>query len=330
MINKFSIDGTEISFKRLISKKHKSKINKIKLKADEKNIQAYIDSSQSTSTKRAYSSDLRHFLAHGGVVPCKPKQLAKYLADSANNGLSVATLERRITAIHKIHIDHKLVSPTRSKIVSQVMQGIRRTLGTKQRQAKPLTKDDLLAALEAIEKVHMPVRVARDRAILLVGFASAMRRSELIGVCMEHLSFSPVGLEIAIPLSKTDQERHGRTVFIPRARGSRCPVTALMHWLKTAGISSGYVFRSVNRYDSISKQGLTAQSVALIVKAAMGQIGADPQNFSGHSLRAGYCTSAAEQGQQSWQIRMQTGHKSDVTLVKYIRASARQCAQSLL
>lgn len=293
-------------------------------------VQEYMAASQASATNRAYASDLRHFLGHGGTVPCRPKRLAKYLAESANDGLAVATLERRITAIHKAHIDQKLASPAHSEIVRQTMRGIRRTVGTKQRQVKPLTKDDLLAVLETIESVHMPVRAARDRAILLVGFASAARRSELVGVCVEHLTFSPAGLEIELPVSKTDQERHGRTVFIPRARGSHCPVTALMHWLKTAGIRTGYVFRSVNRYEGIAKQGLTPQSVALIVKAAMAQTGVDAHNFSGHSLRSGYCTSAAEQGLQSWQIRAQTGHSSDVTLARYIRSTARQSTSSLL
>lgn len=293
-------------------------------------VQEYMNASQAGATKRAYASDLRHFLAHGGIIPCTPKRLAKYLAESANDGLAVATLERRITAIHKAHVDQKQISPAHSEIVRQVMQGIRRTLGTKPRQVKPLTKDDLLAALEIIEKVHIPVRAARDRAILLVGFTSAMRRSELVEVCMEHLSFSSAGLEIAIPISKTDQERYGRTVLIPRANGSQCPVKAMMHWLKIAGIRTGHVFRSVNRYGVVAKQGLTPQSVALIVKAAVAQNGADVQSFSGHSLRAGYCTSAAEQGQPAWQIREQTGHKSDLILAKYIRRISRKTTPSLL
>ena len=293
-------------------------------------VQEYMDASQASATKRAYASDLRHFQAHGGIIPCTPKRLAKYLAESANDGLAVATLERRITAIHKAHVDQKHTSPAHSEIVRQIMQGIRRTLGTKQRQVKPLMKEDLLAALETIEKIHMPVRAARDRALLLVGFASAMRRSELVGVRMEHLTFSPSGLDIELPASKTDQEKHGRIVFIPRGRGGHCPVQALMHWIKSAGIRTGHVFRSVNRYDGIAKQGLTPQSVALIVKAAMVQTGADAYNFSGHSMRAGYCTSAAEQGQPTWQIREQTGHRSDTTLAKYIRSTSRKTTPSLL
>lgn len=310
--------------------KNQSKKSKINLKNISRDIQTYINASQSGSTKRAYASDLRHFLLHGGSVPCTPKCLARYLAKAANDGLAVATLERRVSAIHRAHVAKHYPSPTHADVVRQVLQGIRRILGTKQRQAKPLLKNDLLAALEAIKTNCMPVRAARDRALLLIGFASAMRRSELVGVCVEHLAFTSSGLEIELPFSKTDQDRHGRTVFIPHARGEHCPVTALTNWLKTAGIKSGYVFRSVNRYEGISNRGLTAQSVALIVKDNMVQIGADAQSFSGHSLRAGYCTSAAEQGLQTWQIREQTGHKSDATLSRYIRRTTRYQVTSLI
>ena len=322
-----SAEGKSHTKKTKIFSRKNHKKNKLRNK---NSVQEYMNASQASATKHAYASDLRHFLAHGGAVPCSSKRLATYLAESANDGLAVATLERRITAIHKAHVDHKHASPAHSEIVRQVMQGIRRTLGTKQRQVKPLTKDELLTAVETVEKIHMPVRAARDAALLLVGFASAMRRSELVGVCVEHLSFSPIGLEIELPVSKTDQDQHGRTVFIPRAKANHCPVTALMRWLKQAGIRTGHVFRSVNRYDGIAKQGLTPQSVALIVKAAMVQTGVDAQNISGHSLRAGYCTNAAEQGQQSWQIRQQTGHKSDITLARYIRHNLRKATPSLL
>lgn len=293
-------------------------------------VKEYIDFSQASSTRRAYASDLRHFLAHGGCIPSTPKRLANYLADSAISGHSVATLERRVIAIHSEHVNKNWPSPARAEIVQQVLQGIRRKLGSKQRQAKPLTKDDLFAALDAIQKGHMPVRVARDNALLLIGFASGMRRSELVGVCLEHLKFSTAGLEIELPLSKTDQEGYGRMVYIPRAKGDHCPVKALLHWLKIAGIKTGQVFRSVNRYDGVAKRGLTGQSVALIVKAAMMQIGVDANGVSGHSLRAGYCTAAAEQGLRSWQIREQTGHKSDATLSKYIRPVARRITPSVL
>lgn len=289
----------------------------------------FIAASQSAATKRAYASDLKHFFANGGAIPASPAVLAEYLAWCAEK-LSVATLERRVTAIHKAHLETNVKSPARSETVKRVMQGIRRTLGTKQRQVQPLVKDDLLAALVMIDRQKMPVKAARDRALLLVGFASAMRRSELVAVRVEHLTYLHNGVEIFLPSSKTDQECHGRTVFIPHANGVRCPVRALALWLEVSGIKEGFVFRAVSRHDRVAPQGLSAQSVALVVKASVERVGGDSTKVSGHSLRAGYCTSAAEKGLQPWQIREQTGHKSDVTLAKYIRPVARRKIPSLL
>ena len=289
----------------------------------------FIAASQSNATKRAYVSDLKHFFANGGAIPSSPAVLAEYLATCAEK-LSVATIERRLTAIHKAHLEKSLQSPAQSETVKRVMQGIRRTLGTKQRQVQPMVKDDLLAALVMIDRQKMPVKAARDRALLLVGFASAMRRSELVGVMVEHVTHLPNGLEIFLPSSKTDQDRQGRTVFIPHANGDRCPVHALVNWLEIAGIKEGYVFRAVTRHDRIARHGLSPQSVALVVKASVARVGGDSKKVSGHSLRAGYCTSAAEKGLQPWQIREQTGHKSDVTLAKYIRPVARRKIPSLL
>lgn len=319
----YKLRTSEIANKR--KKRKKSDKNNIN-----STVQEYIAACKASSTKRAYASDLRHFLAHSGSVPCTPKRLAKYLAESANDGLTVATLERRVTAIHKAHVEQKHQSPAQSEMVKQVMQGIRRTLGTKQRQVKPLRRDDLMAALNAMEGKTSPLKSARDRALLLVGFASAMRRSELVRIRVENLSFSAKGLEIELPVSKTDQERFGRTVLIPEARSVHCPVKALQNWLTLSGINDGCVFRAVNRFDGIAQHGLSAQSVALIVKAAVIQGGWDASKFSGHSLRAGYCTSAAELGLPAWLIREQSGHKSEVTLARYIRSASFAGRASLL
>ena len=289
----------------------------------------FIARSQSAATKRSYASDLKHFFVNGGVILSSPAAWAEYRARCAEK-LSVATLERRLTSIHKAHLEKSLESPARSETVKRVMQGIRRTLGVKQRQVQPMVKDDLLAALVMIDRQKMPIKAARDRALLLVGFASAMRRSELVAVRIEHLTHLPNGVEIFLPCSKTDQEGHGRTVFIPHANGERCPVGALKHWLGVSEINEGFVFRSVNRHDRVARHGLSAQSVALVVKASVARVGGDAKKVSGHSLRAGYCTSAAEKGLQPWQIREQTGHKSDVTLAKYIRPVARRKIPSLL
>ena len=290
--------------------------------------EGFIAAAQSAATKRAYASDLRHFLNHGGTLPATPAILAKYLARCAKM-LSVATLERRVTAIHKAHLEISAPSPALDIRVKRVLQGIRRTLGTKQQQAKPMLKDDVLSALVLIDK-QAPVKAARDRALLLVGFASAMRRSELVAVRVEHLSELAQGIEVFLPSSKTDQSRAGRIVFIPSATGECCPVRELKRWLQLAAITEGYVFRAVTRHDKVAKTGLSAQSVALIVKAAVERAGGNPKHVSGHSLRAGYCTQAAMGGLQPWQIREQTGHRSDMTLAKYIRSVAHRKIPSLL
>jgi integrase len=288
----------------------------------------FIAAAQSDATKRAYASDLKHFLANGGAIPSSPTVLAEYLASCAEK-LSVATLERRLTAIHKAHLEISVKSPAQSERVKLTMQGIRRTIGKQQRQVRPMVKDDLLQALVMIDR-QKPVKAARDRALLLIGFAGAFRRSELVAVHSDHITHLPNGIEIFLPVSKTDQAREGRTVFIPHANGDRCPVRALMHWLEIADISEGFVFRAVTRHDSIALHGLSAQSVALVVKASVKRVGADAEKVSGHSLRAGYCTQAAIAGLQPWQIREQTGHRSDVTLAKYIRPVARRKIPSLL
>ena len=287
-----------------------------------------IDASQSVATKRAYSSDLRHFELNGGAIPTTVANLIEYLALFAET-LSAATLERRLIAIHKAHIEKGLRSPTTDATVKRMMQGIRRTRGVKQRQVKPLVKDDLLESLVMIDK-QKPVKAARDRALLLIGFAGAFRRCELVAIKFEHISHVSNGIEIYLPRSKTDQMQEGAFVFIPCANGERCPVRALMRWLKVAGVAHGFVFRAVTRHDGISASGLSAQSVALIVKAAVSRVGGDSAKFSGHSLRAGYCTQAAISGLQPYQIREQSRHKSDVTLAKYIRPVKLRITPSLL
>ena len=291
---------------------------------------AYIAAAQSASTTRAYASDIRHFKANGGTVPATSMQVVKYLAQFAGK-LSASTLKRRLIAIHQAHVAIEAPSPAPDAMVKRTMQGIRRTFGTQQRQVRPMVKDDLLETLMMIDRQNKkPVKAARDRALLLVGFAGAFRRSELVAIHVAHVTQIDNGMEIFLPHSKTDQERAGRTVFIAYASGNRCPVRALTLWLEMADIKDGFVFRAVTRHDRVARTGLSAQSVALVVKASVKRVGADAEKVSGHSLRAGYCTQAAIAGLQPWQIREQTGHKSDVTLAKYIRPVVRRKIPSLL
>jgi integrase len=293
---------------------------------------SYTDAAQSASTKRSYAQDVRHFKAHGGKIPATPEMVAEYLAKFAGV-LAVATLAHRLIAIHRAHTDRGLDSPIKDRLVKRTMQGIRRTLGVTQRQARALVKDDLVELLVQVAK-QKPLKAARDKAILLLGFAGAFRRSELVALRMEDITPHAHGIELLIRRSKTDQEGEGRTVFVPLAKSEeRCPVKALDRWLELAGIGEGPLFRPVNRHDRVVRDlPLTPQSVALIVKSAVGKArGVDAAKLvSGHSLRAGFVTEAATVGMPTSAIMGQTGHKSLEMVYRYIRPVEKRRIQSLL
>lgn len=290
--------------------------------------QTYLNAAQAEATRRVYAKDVDHFISWGGRIPASPDVVMQYLAEIATK-LAVATIERRTIALHRAHTDAGFESPIKHPMVKRLLQGIRRTKGTRQRQVRPIIKDDLLQMLVMVD-LQRPHKAARDKALLLIGFAGAFRRSELVAIRCEDITHFPNGAEILLRHSKTDQEKSGRTVFIPQATGKHCPVKALAAWQSVSGITEGYVFRAVNRHDQISDKPLSAQSVALIVKQAIQFIGVDHHLVSGHSLRAGYCTQAAIVGLQPFQIREQTGHRSDAMLARYIRPVAKRKIPSLL
>lgn len=295
-------------------------------------VASYTLAAQSASTKRSYAQDLRHFRANGGKIPAKPQMVAEYLAQFAGV-LAVATLAHRLIAIHRAHTDKGFESPVKDRLVKRTMQGIRRTFGVAQKRARALIKDDLLELAVMLAK-QKPLKAARDKALLLLGFAGAFRRSELVALRMEDITPHAHGIELLIRRSKTDQEGEGRAVFVPLAKSEeRCPVKALEHWLELAGIGEGPLFRAVNRHDMVvSDTALTAQSVALIVKSAVGKSkGIEvAQLFSGHSLRAGFVTEAAMVGMQTSAIMGQTGHKSLEMVYRYVRPVQKRQIQSLL
>ena len=135
----------------------------------------YMEAALSNASKRAYASDLREFIRWGGSIPSTPEQVATYLAEMATT-LAISTLQRRLITIHKAHTQAGYESPVRAPKVKQVLAGIRRTYGTRQRQAKPILKDDLLEMLVMVDQ-QRPVKAARDKALMLIGFAGAFRRS---------------------------------------------------------------------------------------------------------------------------------------------------------
>ena len=171
------------------------------------------------ATRRAYRSDIVHYEASGGVIPSTPEIIADYLADLAETH-AVATIRRRLASLAKAHRAIGVEDPTKAEIVTSVMRGIRRSVGTAQHQAKPLLKEDLFAVLERMEGSPKDLR---DKALLLVGFAGAFRRSELVGLNVGDIEHVRQGIVVTLRRSKTDQEGAGRKIGIPLGRTCWCP-----------------------------------------------------------------------------------------------------------
>ena len=277
-------------------------------------VTGYLQASLSDNSRRAYRGDLTHFLGWGGFVPATSELVATYLAAHAGKS-GVATLARRLVSVGKAHVTRGYPSPVESELVRATMRGIRNTHGSAQRQVAPALKDDVLRMVSGLSGV----KGIRDKALLLVGFAGAFRRSELVSLTMADVEQAQQGLVFHLRFSKTDQEGQGRKVAIPFARGAVCPVLALQQWLDSTGITEGPIFRPVNRHGVMADTALTPQAVALVVKERAKAVGLDPAKFAGHSLRSGLVTSAVQLGVPSWKIRQQTGHASDAMLARYIR-----------
>jgi integrase len=201
-------------------------------------------------------------------------------------------------------------------VVRATLRGIKRTLGTAQREAKPLLRDDLFLVLD---RIGNDTKAIRDRALLLLGFAGGFRRSELVNLDNDDVEHVRQGLVVTIRRSKTDQEGVGRKIGIPHGRTRHCPVAALDSWLATSGTEWRPIFRSVDRRGHIHAERLSGEAVSLIVKERVAVAGIDPSGFSGHSLRAGFATSAAQMAVPILKIRAQTGHASDAMLARYVR-----------
>lgn len=274
----------------------------------------YLNAAIADNTRRAYQQDLRDFLKWGGAVPCTPETLAKYIAARADTA-SAHTITRRIVGIGRAHVSQGYADPAKTDLVRTVLRGVRRVKGAAQRQVSPLLKSDVLA----ITGKMRGVRGVRDRALVLLGFAAALRRSELAALGFADIEFVREGLVVHLRRSKTDQNAEGRKIGVPWGRTSACPVKAVEGWLQLAHIESGPVFRSVNRAGVVGCNQLHAQSIALILKAYAKAVGLNPDNISGHSLRSGLVTSAIQAGVPVHKIQQQTGHRSVEMLARYIR-----------
>lgn len=276
-----------------------------------------IAAATAANTRRAYESDLAHFLAWGGTVPSTSEAVAAYIAAHAK-ALSAATLARRIVAIRRAHVLHGFADPTKAELIRLALRGVRRLHRRPQQRAAPLKIEHLFGIVAVLGD---SIRDVRDWALLLIGFAGAFRRSELSAINCDWIKASEQGVEIVLPRSKTDQQGAGRCIAIPRVSGPICPVTALEAWLGVSQITEGPLFRRVDKSGNVLADPLSSGAIATIVKQRAAQIGLNPKEYSGHSLRAGFATCAAAAGLSAWDIKRQTGHVSDAVLGRYIHAA---------
>jgi integrase len=298
----------------------------------------YIAHSKSAATKRAYAGDFGAFAlwcqCYGlDSLPAEPDTVALYLTAIAGQDAAVATLRKRLVAISQAHKAVGLPSPTQTETVRRTIGGIARTRGTRQRQVAPLRLTGLKAMLEATPEDDL--LAVRDRAVLLLGFAGGMRRSEIAALNVEDLTEVDEGLDVLIRWGKTDQEGTGRTIGIPRGRHAEtCPVLAVQRWITLAELHGGPLFRGMvanGRPGTAHRmpQGragskrLSAQGIARVVRRAATRAGLDAREYAGHSLRAGFATEAAAQGAGERAIMQQTGHRSAAMLRRYIRDGDR-------
>jgi site-specific recombinase XerD len=281
----------------------------------------YIRASKAENTLRGYRSDWREFHAwcegHGVCpLPASPETVAVYIAECTGR-LKVGSIQRRLNAIAEAHKAMGLESPTHSAIVANTMKGIRRTKGTAPVQKAPTLTDDIRAMVEVADG---GVIGARDRALILLGFAGAFRRSELVAFDVADCAFGKDGLTITLRRSKTDQESQGRKVGIPYgANPETCPVRTVQAWLEVTGVVEGPLFRSISRHGQIKPGRLAPADVARVVKKLAERAGLDAAKYAGHSLRAGHATSAAIAGASERSIMNQTGHRSVQMVRRYIR-----------
>jgi integrase len=293
-------------------------------------LESYVLASKEPATRRAYNSDWRLFCAwcesHNLCsLPALPETVAlyiSYLADPKDGSAKrkPATIDRKITSINSKHKEAKLASPAlmTHKVLAAALQGIRRKAGTAQTMKRPLTLECVLKILDCLEG---PIAAPRDRALVLIGYGGGLRRSELAGIEVKHVKDNSEGMTILLPRSKTDSEGKGRLVeYSWGTKKETCPVTALQNWLAIAGIREGFVFRSVSRYGSIGPK-LRSDTIGRLVQKLVAKAGIDnPEEYGGHSLRAGFVTEASANGATNDQIMKQTGHKSEAMVRRYSRA----------
>lgn len=285
----------------------------VALNALETTTEHYLAACWSDATRKAYASDLRDFLRCGGSFPASEQQIVEYIKERAKT-FTVKTLERRLTGIGVTHALQGHLDPTKGTLIKKLMRGVKRVHGVNPRQAQPILHADLQHMFERTAGL----RQIRDRALLMLGFSCAFRRSEVVSLNAEDLSFSEAGLTVRLRRSKTDQFAKTRLIGVPHGSGDACTVLAVRAWLHASDIKSGALFRRLLKSERLGAR-LSDQSVSLIIKRYAVAAGLPADRISGHSLRAGFVTSAVRAGASLVSIQRQTGHASLDMLARYIR-----------
>ncbi len=286
-----------------------------------------IYTARADNTVDAYKSDWNDFCDwceyhEVSSFPALPETIVNYINDLADNA-KANTVARRISALTENFDAAGLTeNPCRFPIVKSALRGIKRMKGTIQHGKMPILFDDIKEMLTLLE--GNTLQQARDKAILLIGFYGAMRRSEIANLEVNDLQFTRLGLLITLRKSKTDQFDRGQMIAIPLVPDETvCAVRALKHWLKLSGITTGPVFRGFTKILMIRKTKISDKTIALIVKHYVSLMGMDPKEYGAHSLRHGFATSAAQHHVEERQIMRQPRHKSQTIVRRYIDEADR-------
>jgi len=285
-----------------------------------------LKSSKSDNTLRAYKSDFKDFglfCAKNGFksLPSEPKVISLYLTHLSTNDIKMSTLKRRLVSIGVIHKLKGHYLDTKHPSIIENIMGIKRRKGSSQKGKKPILISNLKIIIKAIDKQKIDeIKKLRDRTIILIGFSGGFRRNEIVSLNHDDLEFMPEGLKITLRRSKTDQYGEGLLKGLPYFNNPEyCPVLSIKKWLDFSKINTGPLFRRFNKGSKLSEKRLTDQTVALLIKRYLELAGIDSRNFSGHSLRSGFATSAAESGAEERSIMAMTGHKSTEMVRRYIK-----------
>jgi len=285
-----------------------------------------LKSSKANNTIRAYKSDFNDFglfCVKNGFksLPTEPKVVSLYLTHLSTKDAKMSTLKRRLVSIGVIHRMKGHYLDTKHPSIIENIMGIKRRKGSIQKGKKPILISHLKEIINAIDQQKKEeIKKLRDRSIILIGFSGGFRRNEIVSLDYDDLDFVDEGLKINLKRSKTDQFGEGSIKGLPYFENSQyCPVISIQKWIKISKISSGPLFRRFKKGLILSEKRLTDQTVALLIKEYLQIAGIDSKNYSGHSLRSGFATTAAESGAEERSIMAMTGHKSSEMVRRYIK-----------